>query len=201
MAVAAGLFHAQSSQAQMKYPQEVYVSGGINVPLYDNIGANSYYGVYYGHSYFSGLGFRAGLEYSSSLADRYNTIGLPLALTYRTRSHSDEDKLYSGINSSAASFVNGGSPFWGFLLGLYDQMEFSAGVTPGYVTEVASSKSAFSLTLDAGVSMNFSIWRFELKLMPAVHYSVLDLYKYPRSTFDQPLSWFFSFGAGLSFHF
>jgi ABC-type uncharacterized transport system permease subunit len=49
--------------------------------------------------------------------------------------------------------------------------------------------------------MNFSIWRFELKLMPAVHYSVLDLYKYPRSTFDQSLSWFFSFGAGLSFHF
>ncbi len=70
MAVAAGLFHAQSSQAQMKYPQEVYVSGGINVPLYDNIGANSYYVVYYGHSYFCGLGFRAGLEYSSSLADR-----------------------------------------------------------------------------------------------------------------------------------
>ncbi|MBO5635259.1 MAG: hypothetical protein J5907_07550 [Bacteroidales bacterium] len=73
----------------------------------------------------------------------------------------------------------------------------------------------FLMTLDAGACANYRIWRFDLKLSPAVHYNITKNFIYhtetahleqgtdvvPVSVSDKPLRWFFSMTAGLSFRF
>ncbi|MBO4230860.1 MAG: hypothetical protein J5886_04200, partial [Bacteroidales bacterium] len=71
------------------------------------------------------------------------------------------------------------------------------------------------VTLDAGANANYRIWRFDLKLSPAIHYNLSKNYirhtetaHYEQgscdvfiSESDKPLRWFFSMTAGLSFRF
>jgi len=86
--------------------------------------------------------------------------------------------------------------FFSFLAGLFSNAEFFAGITPGYIlgndsptrSSITSySKSMrywenswtevryhFSTSLDAGMNLNFGIWRFDLKLMPAFHFNITD---------------------------
>jgi len=110
-------------------------------------------------------------------------------------------------------------------------MEFYAGLTPGYIVGESSAVSksswgdgfrcykeswteksnSFSKSADAGFNLNFRIWRFDLKLMPAFHYNVLDNYKRHTTTGDKvigassnnvkPLNRFFSMSGGLAFYF
>ena len=66
-------------------------------------------------------------------------------------------------------------------------------------------KHAFSLTLDAGMALNYSIWRFDLKLTPAFHYNLTNNYVHHVSTGESdqtmPIRWFFSLNGGLAFRF
>ena len=72
-------------------------------------------------------------------------------------------------------------------------------------------KNAFSLTLDAGITLNYSIWRFDLKLTPAFHYNLTNNYLYHVDSGENgpevlkstttPLRWFFTLNGGLSFRF
>ena len=110
-------------------------------------------------------------------------------------------------------------------------MEFFAGITPGYVTGPSESPSKaswgsswqyweyswvekkhdFSFTLDAGMSLNYSIWRFDIKLTPAVHYNLTKNYIYHVSSGENekvitkdnpiPIRWFFTINGGLAFRF
>ena len=103
-------------------------------------------------------------------------------------------------------------------------MEFFAGVTPGYVAGASGSTksvswdsryqedirvekdSSFSLTLDAGLSLNYSIWRFDLKLTPAFtdnyiyHVTASENVVKTKET-TSPLRWFFTLNGGLAFRF
>lgn len=120
---------------------------------------------------------------------------------------------------------------FGFLLNLFRDMEFSIGATPGRIhgesSEVARAtwgekweyweetwtekKQGTSLSLDAGLSLNYSLWRFDLKVMPAIHYYLTDSFVYHSSTGEngvgvsstreQPLRWFFTLSGGLAFRF
>ena len=118
----------------------------------------------------------------------------------------------------------------GFLLNLFSDMEFFAGMTPGYIagasempvnaSEMMSrpywedvwveKKNAFSLNLDAGMTLNYSIWRFDLKLTPAFHYNLTGNYLHHVAAYEAgkavketmtPLRWFFTLNGGLSFRF
>ena len=91
----------------------------------------------------------------------------------------------------------------GFLMSPFSDMEFFAGLTPGYVAVASDipSKSAwggswqyqavtwtekgtaFSLSIDAGMCLDYSIWRFDIKLIPAFHYNLTDIYIYPGYKF------------------
>ena len=118
-----------------------------------------------------------------------------------------------------------------YCLNLFRDMEFSAGVTPGYVFGKPAPASRatwgdswqywedswtekqrdFSLSLDAGVCLNYSLWRFDLKVMPAIHYYLFDNYVYRTASGEvgvggtdfqeQPLRWFLTVSAGLAFRF
>ena len=216
------------------YLNDVFVTTEYNVPMFDNVGTNAVFGLHYGHSYYNGLGFRAGVQYSPSVAHIKNVIGTPLAFTYRTHSRNRAARIYNGVNSAVESMSRNwyydnshlGDGLLGFLAGLYDRVEFYAGVTPGYIfgenslpsenrasgtTRWVEKEGAFSLTLDAGMNLNFQIWCFDLKLMPAFHYNVLGNYVLHSNTEDllngqttkqtNVLRWFFTIGGGLAFHF
>ena len=213
---------------------------GLNAPISQTvrIGNDIMFGVSYGQFHYNGLGFRTGVQYAASTADINDVFGVPVAFAYRTRSRSADERFQTGAigardamitrrpyggGDKAASFLGG------FLLNLFSDAEFFAGVTPGYIagssegpaTASASvrpswedswveKKHAFSLSLDAGATLNYSIWRFDLKLTPAVHYNLTNNYVHHLSTIENgevtkdrttPLRWFFTLNGGISFRF
>lgn len=215
---------------------EVLATVGVNVPMYKGIENDVVAGIHYGHYYHNGMGFRAGFQYSPSVADISNCFGVPLAFTFRTRSRSLDKRLESATEGAFESAAYSGddavkSGFSGFLMNLFDRVEFSAGLTPGYVAgkntlsgesittvgEISYKEKTwtekpcgFSLSLDAGFNINLRIWRFDLKLMPAFHYNITDNYRYHIHTSDsaghesvnvRPVKWFFTFSGGLAFRF
>lgn len=115
-------------------------------------------------------------------------------------------------------------------MSLFSDMEFFAGLTPGYVAGSSNIPSmsawgdswqyraetwtekgtSFSLSLDAGLCLNYSMWRFDIKLIPAFHYCLTDNYIYHKSTveegvgtreYSKPLGWFFTFCGGIAYRF
>ena len=116
-------------------------------------------------------------------------------------------------------------------MNLFRDMEFFAGITPGYVAGSSSRPSvsswgwspeywqqswtektrAVSLALDAGFCLNYSIWRFDVRLMPSFHYNLTGNYLYhsvsgrtdtdAASERNTPLRWFFTLSGGLAYRF
>ena len=106
--------------------------------------------------------------------------------------------------------------------------EFFIGITPGYVSGASSNpskmiygssllyreeswtdkKNAISVSIDAGMCLNYSIWRFDIKVMPAFHYNLTANYIYNKSTVEEgivvreytrPLHWFLSLCGGIAY--
>ena len=220
----------------------VYV--GAYMPMYKGHEADVVYGLTYGHFNPSGLGFRTGLQFIPRVAEVDQTFGLPVAFSYRTPARNTDGRVKSGAIAAGEAFgyeaiMGYRDPLRGalaaFIANLFSQAEFYAGITPGLVlggnspVETASWDPSFSnqqnswtkkngnflMTLDAGACANYRIWRFDLKLSPAVHYNITKNYIYhtetahreqgtdvvPVSVSDKPLRWFFSMTAGLSFRF
>lgn len=238
VAVVAGVFSALSltAFAQMR---DISVLAGVNVPMYQEIENDAVVVVSYGQFYRNGLGFRAGLQWSPSVADLDNAFGVPVAFAFRTMSRTSRERLMSGVAGSvyamdydpyieaddrARSMLNG------FLMNLFSDMEFFVGLTPGYVAGASGGlsystwgdswqykeeawterKNAFSLSIDAGMCLNYSIWRFDIKLMPAFHYNLTNNYVYHRQTVEKgvsisklnkPLRWAFTFCGGIAYRF
>ena len=214
----------------------VFVTVGANVPMYKNIEGDVVLGLHYAHYYPNGVGFRTGFQYIPTVVDIDNSFSLPLAISYRTGSRSRSQKLTSAANSVAQTHIfDGGQALkYGvasFLMNLFDRLEFHAGLTPGYVAGKSREQypsghfgvdywnktwtekpSSFALTADAGFDVNFRIWRFDLKLMPAFHYNITNNYRYHiqegvRGSDEvmrytvKPIKWFFTISGGLSFRF
>ena len=209
--------------------RDIGLQVGLNVPMsgQPRIGSDMMLGVSYGQFHYNGLGFRTGFQYAASTADIQDVFGIPVAFAYRTKSKSAQERFetgavgarnqmfYRGTHRSDAAGILGG-----FLINLFSDMEFFAGMTPGYIagasgkpfnTTWVEKKHAFSLTLDAGMSLNYNIWRFDLKLTPAFHYNLTNNYLYHVSSSENgsemlkdtatPIRWFFTLCGGLAFRF
>ena len=215
---------------------EIFATVGANVPMYKNIEGDVVVGLHYGHYYPNGVGFRAGFQYTPTVVDIDNSFGVPMAITFRTGSRSTSQKLMSAAHGVARTQISDGDNALkygvaSFLMNLFDRLEFHAGLTPGYVAGKSrelypsyhssmeywkktwtEKPSSFALSADAGFDVNFRIWRFDLKLMPAFHYNITDNYRYhiqegvrdsdeiTRYTV-KPIKWFFTINGGLSFRF
>lgn len=249
--IAAILFSAATAFAQVPYGsrggavrqtrprafnEDLGFTVGVNVPMYDGVGSDATVGLTYGHFYYNGLGFRTGIQYSPSVAELDNVVGIPVAFAFKTRSRELGDRFVTGLDGAHTYLQDNyydeepfGELLAVFLVNLISNAEFSAGITPGFIVGDSSSESTIwhsggfwekewverpdrlSLSLDAGVCLNYSIWRFDIKLMPAFHYNLTKNYVWHRSygntmatgTKDssQVLRWFFSFSGGLSFRF
>ena len=237
IALAAGLLccHAWAQT------RDIGLQVGLNVPMSDKsmIGSDMMLGVSYGQFHYNGLGFRAGFQYAASTANINDVFGVPVAFAYRTKSKSAQERFETGAIGARDAMVyrhpygsgNARGFLGGFLVNLFSDMEFFAGMTPGYIAGASErpgrtswgtyrpywedtwveKKNAFSLTLDAGMTLNYSLWRFDLKLTPAFHYTSTRNYLYHidsgengpdvlRST-TIPLRWFFTLNGGLAFRF
>lgn len=244
--LAAILLGVSASAQKITENDEVFATVQGVVPMYKGIGADgAMVGIHYGHTWLGGFGYRAGFQYMSSISDVDNYFGFPVALTWRSRSRSKEERLESGAFGAAGSiFQNYDSSagdiakdaFASFMMNLFDRIEFYAGVTPGYMAGKSTSVSwmsipggyeyqwtekphSMALTLDAGMDLNYRVWRFDLKLMTAFHYSPLRTLVDYSSNYDpakgpsslepevrpwkdsRSLRWFFTFGAGFAYHF
>lgn len=223
--------------------RDIGMQVGVNVPMSRKagIGSDILFGIGYGQFYKNGLGFRTGIQYSASVADINDAFGVPIAFAYKTRSRSSGERFEAGASGARNAMVYRGSYgdgrdatrgfLGGFLLNLFSDTEFFAGITPGYVAGSSGSpfkaswgntwqyweetyvekKYAFSLTLDAGLSLNYSIWRFDLKLTPAIHYHLTDNFIFHSTVGETgvgvktdsttPLRWFFTLNGGIAFRF
>lgn len=218
--------------------RDISVLAGVNVPLYKGIESDAVIAVNYSQFYHKGLGFRIGAQWSPSVADIDNSFGLPVSFAYRTKSRTTREKLQSGAAGSVHTMDYGPvygeaddrvrNMAGGFLMNLFSDMEFFIGITPGYVSGTSSNpskmiygssllyreeswtdkKNAISVSIDAGMCLNYSIWRFDIKVMPAFHYNLTANYIYNKSTVEEdivvreytrPLHWFFSLSGGIAY--
>jgi len=155
-----------------------------------------------------GLGFRTGIEYMPVNMKIDSYFGVPVAFSARTGARSFSQSLRTGLESAAVGAVrdavygyepNAGSILGDFFLGLFNRAEFFAGLTPGYIfgtntpystsysglsvtEETVKVANRFTLSADAGFSMSFRIWRFNLSIVPAVHYFLTKNYIYVKGT-------------------
>ena len=218
------------------------VMAGVNIPMYQGVESDAMIGITYGQFSSLGWGYRVGAQWSPSVADVDNLFGFPIAFGYRTRSRDMQERVHFGAAGAADyTLTNGtnGSNFTGglissFLMNLFSNMEFLVGLTPTYYAGASGSpsrswsngvatqwnetwtekKQSFGLTADAGLCLNYAIWRFDLKVMPMFHYNVMNSLVQQKTTGTvqgaeeivkvqdpTPLRWFFTIGAGLSFRF
>lgn len=214
---------------------------GTYVPMYKEIDSDAIVGITYSQYNNLGIGFKMGMQYAPSVVELRDNYGAPVAFAYRTRKRSTSERLEHGAYSAANSLWHdawyqsdriGQSLLMAALSSLFSQAEYYVGATPGFIMERHSGTSTsdmgkgeyaeeytrrngfMSLTLDAGMNLNYAIWRFDIKLMPAFHYNVTGNYKLMSTrieqlsdeTFVHPeeitnVRWFFSFSGGLSFRF
>ena len=139
IALAAGLLccHAWAQT------RDIGLQVGLNVPMSDKsmIGSDMMLGVSYGQFHYNGLGFRAGFQYAASTANINDVFGVPVAFAYRTKSKSAQERFETGAIGARDAMVyrhpygsgNARGFLGGFLVNLFSDMEFFAGMTPGYI--------------------------------------------------------------------
>ena len=227
-----------SAAAQVK---DISLSAGVNVPIHKDLEGDAVINVSYGQFFRNRIGFRAGLQWVPSVANVSNAFGTPVAFTYRTNTRTMRERAYAGVVGSAdvisQDFGYGkehgdvGNVAAAFLMNLFSDMEFFIGITPGYIAGSSSQeheatwgaswqywekswtekKSAFSFMLDAGMTFNYSLWLFDLKITPAFHYGLTNNYLYHVSAGEKnigftttdilPIRWFFTLSGGVAFRF
>ena len=197
-----------SDQTTVRHNSDmVTLSAGLFSPVSDLQGT-LYTEALYGRFYGKGIGFQGGLLYVPASHGYATYAGVPVAFAYRSTSANQAARLRTAIDGAAVTFVDG--VLWrdedmlyrviaSFLANLFNQAEFSAGITPGYVsgykiTGLPESdsvrpaiQSGMSLSLDLGASLNYSINKVDLKIMAGVHYFINN-------------GWYYSIGGGLSCH-
>ena len=137
------------------------------------------------------------------------------------------DRSYNYSYGSKSSEVLGAG-LASFFMNLFSRAEFFAGLTPGWIPEAEDIRRSnykdggweesgirkphsLALTADAGAALTYRIWRFNLRLTPAIHYSLVNNYRdysavyrpnYPAPLVrTQDLRWHFSFQFGLGYLF
>ena len=198
--VAAAFFLSTVAAAQKRDPSawmhEIGPVAGIYGFFGAESGADAFYGLDYSHSYWNGLGFRTGFRYMLECCNVGDVVSVPLAFSWRSRLRTEPERLAGGVAGlSPYGFhdtPSAGTVLGAFLLNLFSRFEVYAGVTPGYVfgksniyrhefrggyvEEGVRLDRPFTLSVDAGIALSYRIWRFNLRLAPAVHYNLTDNY-------------------------
>lgn len=228
-----------AAYAQKVHPdnQDIRFTAGIRMPIERSIASDeAIMSLTYGRFFDNGLGFRTGAEWMFTNMDIDSYLGIPLHLSWRSGKRTFKESVRQGTENAAwgayhnkayyGTNPDAGTLMGGFISGLINRIEFFGGLTPGYIFGAKESghgdsreesymaiNNRFSLTADAGLGMSFRIWRFELSVIPSVHYFITDNYREVHIrrdthdgstdvfTSDKARSWQFSIQGGLSFTF
>lgn len=175
---------------------DLTVSIGAYVPLYKGVQSDLLLKVQHEKYYANGLGYLAGLQWCPSIANVDNAFGIPLGIAYKLPHLEARRPLSAGTQAAWSTAGHSGytdakTLLGSFLLNLFNDMEFYAGITPGFITGGSSDMSTYysgknsgtkwtekklplTMTLDAGLSFNYEFWRLGLKLSPSLHYNVFN---------------------------
>ncbi len=193
----------------------------------------------YSHYYYNNMGYKVGLQFAN---DFMNTklLATPISFSYKTKdftkrfekawNNSFGEHPHNTNNQFVDRHSSFSSDFMNFFLNLLSGTEFFIGLTPGYILKNDNSSyeiikddfysRSFTkvnykpyLSADLGVSLNFRIWRINLKMTPAIHYIITNTYieghksinkvaqgLETRTTFKN-INWQFTFCGGLSYMF
>lgn len=225
--------------AQKVHPdnQDIRFSVGVRLPLESSQADDEVVmSLTYGRFFDNGLGFRTGAQWMFKNYEVDEYLGIPLYLAWRSGKRTFKESVRQGVENVAwgtyhnkyywGSDPDAGTIFGQFLSGLFNRIEFFGGLTPGYIFGAKRSprgdsreesymtiNNRVSLTADAGLGVSFRIWRFELSVIPSVHYFITDNYREVNIrrdthdgstdvfTSDKARSWQFSIQGGLSFTF
>ncbi len=217
--------------------QDIRFTAGVRIPIEKTSAMESeVMTLTYGRYFHNGLGFRTGVQWMFENYSIDDYLGVPLLFSWRSGKRTFKESVKQGVDNAAwgayhdKAYYNSDpdvqSALGSFFLGLFNRVEFFAGLTPGYIFGHGEEyhgesreewymrlNSRFSLSADAGLGLSFRIWRFELSAIPSVHYFITDNYRdmyITRYTHDgstdvftsaEAKSWQFSIQGGLSFTF
>lgn len=229
------------AQRSTIYNQDIRFTAGARMPMADSdADGGEIMSITYGNYNRSGFGFRCGAEWMFSNVDIDDYLGMPLSVSWkRGKRTTVKESMLSGAENMAwgvasnyryGSTPDAGTAFGSFLAGLFNGIEFFAGLTPGYVFGDSETshvltdgyagedieryyyiKNRFTLSADAGIGISVRIWRFDLSVIPAFHYFITDNYHEVKVTSspiatgshisDKSYPWQFSIQGGLGFSF
>lgn len=233
---------ATSAQKVHSDNQDIRFSAGVRIPIENTSATESeVMTLTYGRYFYNGMGFRTGVQWMFENMDINDYLGLPLSVSWSSGRRTFKQTLEDGLENTLRNAYHNkyyynqnptvDNVVGSFFTGLFNRIEFFAGLTPGYIfgpnddsprhgtyggvkgESYMYIKNRFSLTADAGLGLSFRIWRFELSAIPSVHYFITDNYRdmyitrYTQAggtdvyTSDKAKSWQFSIQGGLSFTF
>lgn len=233
---------AASAQKVQPDNQDIRLTAGVRIPI-ERSRANSgeVISITYGKYNDKGFGVRGGVQWMFENMDINDYLGVPLSVSWSSGRRTFRQTLEGGLENTVRVAYNNkyyynqnptvDSVLGSFFTGLFNRIEFFAGLTPGYIfgpnddsprhgtyggvkgESYMYIKNRFSLTADAGFGLTFQVWRFKLSVLPSVHYFITDNYREvnnrsyntPTGTennfTDKSRSWQLSIQGGLSFCF
>ena len=227
------LMQAGAQEKDNGFSNGISLTAGLYAPLTSYSGSDLVLNLSYGRHFRNGLGYIAGIQYIPSIFRVNDVMGVPLAVAFSGSHRSFSERIEDAAQNAARSaWTTGGDSdaIWhNALMALFNQMQFYAGITPGFIFGSTTPRgwsrtgslsreefwtekaSPLYLSLDAGINLNCSIWRFDLTVRPAIHYwvtrslirhtSIVDEISGPLTENAHPARWFFSLSGGLSFRF
>ena len=222
--------------------QDIRFTAGVRIPIeHSRANSGEVMSLTYGKYNDKGFGFHGGVQWMFENMDINDYLGLPLSVSWSSGRRTFKQTLEDGLENTLRNAYHNkyyynqnptvDNVVGSFFTGLFNRIEFFAGLTPGYIfgpnddsprhgtyggvkgESYMYIKNRFSLTADAGFGLSFNIWRFKLSVLPSVHYFITDNYREvnnkshttPTGTesdfTDQARSWQFSIQGGLSFSF
>ncbi len=207
--------YAQEKNQQMFFHEigfDYGIMASLNSAEHENYLGNKYT-LHTTNYYLENFGFRTGISYINDLEGTSKFFEVPLHFVYRTKVNRD---FYIGGTVETIEEL-----LFKLVLGLMPrQGEFYGGINLGYIEpgnymrlapngvdwikEGFHTERRFVTTLDAGLRLNYKIWRFNIIGVPYVSYLLTENFKYySESGFDQGYKpkWFMNATVGLSFQF
>lgn len=181
---------------------------GPSVALYkglDGVNCGAVVGADYTKRYSTGIGYRVGVDYTSSLFRINNIVELPVSFVYKLPINNDQRNLGYRAAKGAANAISRGSNFQNVAanaaMALFCDFDILAGLSPGYIINKSSGSRVStygqykettsierrygpSLTSFLGFSASLVISRISIKFSPTIHYNLTQNYVYKSVVHD-----------------
>lgn len=210
--------------------KEIRFSGAYKgyIGSYSNVPQGFVFSLDYNKFTAKGFGYGLGAEVIRDNVTDGGGIGVPLRALYRTRTiSSGYNVAYGAYNAATVALRNRNrlnqKDTWIDMLGslvlsMFSRAEVFAGLTPGlllgeslyapsldgtyYPESGVLNDGGFFLSADAGFSLCYRIYRFNISLTPAVHYYIVDPYRYQTADLTtKPMRWQYTAAIGLGYLF